>query len=497
VHRVVIRVPDREDERGLVLVFTALVVVVLMIFVAYSVDLGALTNERRQDQTSADASALAGAGVLNAGADAAAAKVIDFSYRNLVTGSTPAEWTTRWAACSDPGRNTTEYPVVSTQSPCISFNAYLTRVRVRIPNMSVPASFSRVAGFDQLLSTAVAEAELIYGFSAGVLPFGLPGGSAGNTEICLKSGPSSHAPNQQPCDGPETGNFGSLDITWYGNPLIGTPSLCTGNTNGRLSGNMALGVDHPLDEYRGPDEAPAEPTEAIRDDRTLCPDQGARPNQVMGQTGVGSNLDDGMVSSIDIDGRTVQGRLTRSPFATRVVRTGTPAVDDKPLWQFIDPTLTSGIPPSCVRSAIGSKVQMRACLADYAAGVGCGATPCNVALFTQDTDGDATNGVVDIQRSPRFAFVPELWASEWGSGSGDYLIRRFRTVFLQSTYYGCNANNCSASHDPGETGSGIPASSNKQLEGLTALLLMNQMFPAAVIDQAPGHTGTATIVLRK
>src|SRR5438093_1408259 len=140
---------------------------------------------------------------------------------------------------------------------------------------------------------------------------------------------------------------------------------------------------------------------------------------------------------------------------------------------------------------------MRACLADYAAGVGCAATPCGVALFTQDTDGDATNGVVDIQRSPRFAFVPELWASQWGSGSGDYLIRRFRPVFLQSTYFGCNANSCSASHDPGETGSGIPASSNKQLEGLTALLLMNQMFPAAVIDQAPGRTGTPTIVLRK
>ena len=142
-----IRVPGRGDERGLVLVFTALVVVVIMIFVAFAVDLGALSNERRQDQTSADASALAGAGLLGAGAHAAAEKVIDFSYRNLETGSTPVEWRTRWAACSDPDRNAGEYPVVSTQSPCISFNASMTRVRVRIPNMTVEAAFSRVGGF--------------------------------------------------------------------------------------------------------------------------------------------------------------------------------------------------------------------------------------------------------------------------------------------------------------------------------------------------------------
>ena len=497
MHRFMIRVRAATDERGMVLVFTALLVVVIMIFVAYAVDLGALSNERRQDQTSADASALAGAGLLNVGADAAAQKIIDFSYRNLETGSTMADWTTRWTACSDPERNASDYPIVSTQSPCISFNPYLTRVRVRIPNMTVEAAFSRVAGFDDLMSTATAEAELIYGFSGGILPFGLPSGSASATEICLKSGPPSHAPNQPPCTGPVTGNFGSLDISWYGNPLTGTPTQCTGNANGRLAGNMALGVDHPLDEWQGPDEQPPESGEAVRDDRGLCPDQGARPNQVMGQTGIGSNLDDGMVASVDVDGRTVAGRLTRSPFATRVLRSGTPALDDTPLWQFISPTLVTGIPPSCLRSAIASKSEMRTCLADYGAGVGCATTPCDMALFTADTDGDVTNGVIDIQRSPRFAFVPELWATEWGTGSGDYLIRRFRPVFVQATYFGCNASHCAGEHDPGAVGSGIPVAANKHLEGLTALLLLKEMFPPAVIDQGPGRTGASTIVLRK
>jgi hypothetical protein len=497
MHRVLIRPRRGRDERGLAIVFCALAIVVVMIFVAYAVDLGALSNERRQDQTAADSGALAGVGLLSGGTDAAAQKVIDITYRNLDTTMPLADWTSLWATCSDPDRNSTEYPVVSTESPCISFNSYLTRIRVRIPNVTVDASFSRAAGVDHLLSTAAAEAELIFGFSGGILPFGLPNGSGGQTEICLKSGPSSQAPNQPPCDGPATGNFGSLDIAWYGNPLMGTPTQCNGNTNGRLAGNMALGVDHPLDEWRGPDEDPPESSEVIRDDNALCPDQGARPNQIMGQTGIGANLDAGMVSATSVDGRTVPGRLTRSPFATRVVRTGTQPLDDKPLWEFIDPTLTSGIPPSCVRSGISSKTQMRTCLADYAAGVGCATVPCSVPLFTADTDGDATNGVVDIQRSPRFAFVPQLWDDQWGTGSGNYAIKRFRPVFVQTTYFGCNAQRCSASHDPGEAGTGIPVATNKQLEGLTALLLLNQMFPAAVIDLGPGHTGTSTIVLRK
>jgi hypothetical protein len=204
-----------------------------------------------------------------------------------------------------------------------------------------------------------------------------------------------------------------------------------------------------------------------------------------------------MVSSVNVDGRAVPGRLTQSPFATRVLRSGTPALDDTPLWEFISPTLTSGIPTSCLRSAIGSKSQMRTCLADYAAGVGCVTIPCDTPLFTADTDGDGTNGVVDIQRSPRFAFVPELWAPEWGSGSGDYLIRRFRPVFVQATFFGCNASSCAGEHDPGESGSGIPVASNRSLEGLTALLLLKEMFPPEVIDRAPGRAGTSTIVLRK
>jgi hypothetical protein len=488
-----------HDEHGLALVLTALLLVVIMIFAAFAVDLGMLFNERRQDQTGADAAALAGAGMLGGGQDAAAQKIIDVSYQNLDTGGTLAQWTARWAACSDPGRDASEYPVVSTQSPCISFNPYLTRVRVRIPDMPVDMAFSKAAGFDRFISTAVAEAELIYGFASGILPFGLPGGSANQSEVCLKSGPDGHAPVMPPCDGSTTGNFGSLDISWYGNPTLGTPTQCTGNENGRLAGNMALGVDHPLDELSGPDESPPETGEAVRNDRSLCPDQGARPNQILGQTGIGSGLDPGMVSGVNVDGRSVPGRLTRTSFATRAVRSGTPAIEDKPLWEFIDPGLTTGIPTSCVRSNIASKAQMKTCIADYVSGVECGTapSPCTTPLFTADTDGDAMNGVVDIQRSSRFAFVPELWELVWGPGSGDYTIKRFRPVFVQTTFFGCDSSSCDGLHDPGETGSGLPVPHNRKLAALTGLLLVKEMLPPHVIAQGPGASGTPSIVLRK
>jgi hypothetical protein len=68
---------------------------------------------------------------------------------------------------------------------------------------------------------------------------------------------------------------------------------------------------------------------------------------------------------------------------------------------------------------------------------------------------------------------------------------------VQATYFGCNPSDCAGAHDPGEAGWGIPVDSNKHLEGLTALLLLNEMFPPAVIDHGPGRTGAATIVLRK
>ena len=53
--------PTCRDDRGIVIIFTALLLVILMIFAALALDLGGLYNARRNDQNAADTSALGGA----------------------------------------------------------------------------------------------------------------------------------------------------------------------------------------------------------------------------------------------------------------------------------------------------------------------------------------------------------------------------------------------------------------------------------------------------
>ena len=50
-----------DDDRGLAMVLVALVMVVLLVFAAFVVDVGAVYNLRRQDQSAADSAALAAA----------------------------------------------------------------------------------------------------------------------------------------------------------------------------------------------------------------------------------------------------------------------------------------------------------------------------------------------------------------------------------------------------------------------------------------------------
>ncbi|MDX1450156.1 MAG: hypothetical protein R3246_13960, partial [Acidimicrobiia bacterium] len=58
----------------------------------------------------------------------------------------------------------------------------------------------------------------------------------------MKTGPAGTA--QPPCDAPTTGNFGVLDAPHFGNSELGTSQKCSGDTNGRLAVNIALGLDH-------------------------------------------------------------------------------------------------------------------------------------------------------------------------------------------------------------------------------------------------------------
>lgn len=496
VHRMITR-RRRDGEDGLAIVLVALSMAVLMVFGAFAIDLGAAWGERRKGQTTADAGALSGGRLLLEGKKSAlpptdiavANEVIELTYKNLLSDAaftdandlTLPQWRQRWNTCTDSARSTTFFPVVSLVTPCISYNSAMTRVRVRVPDLNVPTSLARVIGINKVTVYGEAEAELIPDGGGGLLPFGLLQG-AGGPEVCLRSGSQPELP---PCNGPDTGNFGSLDIAFYGNPVIGTHTQCTGQEQLTLGVNIAQGVDHPLDEYR----ETGEETESIRDDRALCPDLAAFPNQVRGRPGIGSNLDEGLVEGENLNGHRITGRLTRGPYATFLARSGSPRLDDRPLWQFIDPNLTT--PAACVRSTITSKAQMAACLADPAAQT----TP----LFTADDDND---GVLDILRSPRLAWVPEFHQTAWAGGASDpYQIKSFRAVFLQTMYFRCSASpsaDCGV-FEPGEptANQNLPVQRNRTVEAITALLLPDGTLPTEVHAQGPRGPREYTLVLRR
>ena len=480
-------------DRGVALVLSALVMLVLMLFAALAVDIGTLTNERRRAQTTADAAALAGGGRLFAGEgrNAAIDEVIAVSYDNLEPDISLAQWRERWRSdCTD-----TPLPAgytASAFSPCISFNAFDTRIRVVLPKLTVDATFAQVIGVDDLRTSAFAEAELVPTGFGRVLPFGVPGASGASTELCLKTGPAPDA--SPPCNGPQTGNFGSVDISLFGNPAFGTPEICgNASANLKLAANMILGTDHPLDEWNETPPDPLDPpTETIRDDHALCPDLGARPNAVWAQTGIGSALDPGLIAGTTLDTKALQGRLTLGPEADRTVRSGASQLDDRPLWEYIPTDPIAGAPASCQRSAFAgataTKAQLTTCINDYR-------TSGSTALVF-DVDAN-TDGTPDILDTPRFGFVPRFIEPLFLTGTNRYLIAEFIPVFLQTTYFACNPGGCVGIFDPGEAGVGLPVAGNRRADAQTAFLLPRTMLPAQALASAPGATITRDLALRR
>jgi Flp pilus assembly protein TadG len=137
-----------REERGQVLVLTALCLVVLLGAAALALDIGRMAVTRRQMQNAADSSALAGAWSLrtsNSAAIAAATSwATDADKNNLLAGEL------------------TNVEVVSTTSPNDS-----VRVEVR---RNVPYIFARVLGLSShdITATATAQLKVINGITAGI-----------------------------------------------------------------------------------------------------------------------------------------------------------------------------------------------------------------------------------------------------------------------------------------------------------------------------------------
>ncbi len=162
------------DEKGLVLVFVLILMTVMLGMLALVVDLGNGRQQRRQAQTSADASALAAAEVLET-------RSYDFvfdlptTWAQVVTqvkGYAKQNWGVKasdWNGCHDAGAlayrpdgngNTCISADFSLWSPPLPGDPINTvdRVRVHIPDRSIRTVFGSVLGANSLSTGATATA---------------------------------------------------------------------------------------------------------------------------------------------------------------------------------------------------------------------------------------------------------------------------------------------------------------------------------------------------
>jgi hypothetical protein len=249
--------------------------------------------------------------------------------------------------------------------------------------------------------------------------------------------------------------------------------------NTKIRANITIGVDHPLSTWSAGDE--------IRYDPDYCTNGGsvfnAQPNQLANEPGNAfvSNLDPGLRNGIFGH----NGRIARGTNTVPVV-TGTPTLDNTPLWNFIVPGGLGLAECSGVDTAAG----MTSCMDRWKVEK---ATNNALGPLFQAAIGDAV----------RFAHVPEFYVDVSNGASNDYLIKAFRAVFLHATHWSCNANACRIIFEPGVpptpscangqgTSCGFPTGANRTIEALTSFLLTDEMLPQSVLDSFPGG-GTEVI----
>ncbi len=556
-----------HGDEGASLVLTVIMIVILL---AFAVDLGMAYSARRQDQSAVDVSAIAGGQLGLAGGTIGnmANEVITRSHKNVAyDGRTLTEWRAAWLACSDPDAIARGYTVAAGASPCIRFTNNRQRMRVKLPVNPLGTSFASLLGLDTIDVTAKAEVNLFVRPPGGVLPFGLPGIAAGANFGCLKS---SSNPNLAVypygvCEGNTTGNFGRLDFRLFGNLDDGMPTVCTNaSADARTAINITMGVDHPLQE------APGLTGDYL--DGTSCPRMIPPVDSVDTQTGGTSNgIHNGFIAGASGWGFSSAGRLAKLSSLV-YAQTSTygwsgMTLDSTPLWDLIPTGLVAGtgpgrVPEVCRRETFdpsyvwtpvviggttysvppwrspswtdgngktwsfnaatnhNSLAHMIVCLDAWRTGRSYGYGPIGSAyttpLFTRDSDGDAGNREYDIQKVPRFAWVPELWQYTFPSGSSQPVsFKDFRAVYVNTTYYACNANGCGWAWSAGETrlstcpsgGSATPAVSatcgnvnppatnGQRSEAVAALLLQDGMLPPEVIEDGPGGTNSRQVQL--
>ena len=333
-----------------------------------------------------------------------------------------------------------------------------------IPTVNVDTTFGRVFGVTSIATSALAEAQGDLGQEGRVMPFGLDASSAGSTEVCLRD---TGGPSVPPCDGPATGNFGTLDFSLFANDSLGTAEACgDAKAQDKLIANMAVGIDHPIAKIDGTQRA----------EDIYCPIFNSRPNHVESQTGIGSALWDGMIGgNPSLVSGGAPGRLARG--GNRIsVDSSSPAIDNTGLWHYIDASQPLK-PASC--GGVTNTSEMATCLSEWKAG----SYP---PLFR-----------IDIGSAVRFGAVP-LLDSDWAKNKA-FDIVNIVPVYLEVTMWNCSGATCDIVHFPDDpaASSGVGSDGKKKIEMLTAFVLDLQMLPEPLQSNFPASAEQVDYALIK
>ena len=490
---------EAQSELGASAILIALCLVLFLGMAAFAIDLGFGFNERRNDVTAADVGVMAGA-VSSLGTNSQVRdQILSFTRQNLPTSYTNAQWQTLWEGCTDAELATLNatfnfIPVVpptgwTVGSPwCISIDP-AGFVRVRLPDQVITTMFGRAIGTSQFAANADAIARWNSRGGGGILPFALVSTASDGSHVCLRDASGGLA--EEPCDGPDAGNFGALESPLYGNVALRTAQNCTGSPKKDiLTINIAIGLDHRI--------VPDANGLVSDEKRDTCPviDSGETPDTLNTFQGLSNGTQEGLATGPVPDG--VDGNpvgLPRLQQGTNPKRSvyGSP-LDDRPLWDYIDPTLTgvgvSGtIPDSCVwatfNSALpdqdwsvpadgildrpGSWQHISKCLQDHVA-MGAGAP-----IMFLETIGD----------SPRFSYVPQFWESTLPLGNGYLHVLRFKATWLQATWW--KRGSTTTVFHPGEPGTFV-AGGNWDLIQISGMVLPDLALPIP-LRGTPGPGG--------
>lgn len=460
-------------ERGAVLAMTLILLLVLLGFAAFAVDLGAQYNLRRQGQSAADAAVLAGGWTLLETGDPQA--VLDGVQDRVAEVMNRPIDASAWAACTDvanygdDGGHTAASLGLTPSTECLSFSVDFERVRVRVPPQTLETHFAQVFGVDETSATAAAEASVVgehpeYGGYA--LPFVALAGTTAGTQVCIRdSSASDPAPLMQgnglntppgpstspdPCDSTAypsaSSTFGTYNPWEYG--------TCTqGPGNSSILRAMAHGIDHPTGVFGKKTPPPPVPPfpdvldagdssgmESLRqsthgDVRIQGADQCKKPlpNTLDLDTGLtAGGLRCGILSEKATDtclGLTA--RLQRGSYVQNEHTFAGENMDNTPLWEFFD------------QDNIGSQPQKCQELAAATAGPGAADDSASwdfydkfewlIECITAWDSEDPTLLDISIGNSARFAFIPLVAEAEL-DGPDHVHINSYVPVFIDRLY---------------------------------------------------------------